>query len=37
MNFAKIATHVFPLEEAETGMKLFMSGDPDCIRVALRP
>jgi threonine dehydrogenase-like Zn-dependent dehydrogenase len=33
----KIATHVFPLEEAEKGMKLFMSGDPDCIRVALRP
>lgn len=33
----KIATHVFPLEQAEEGMKLFMSGDPDCIRVALRP
>ncbi len=33
----KIATHVFPLEEAEMGMKLFMSHDPDCIRVALRP
>jgi len=33
----KITTHVFALEEAEQGMKLFMSGDPDCIRVALRP
>lgn len=33
----KITTHVFPLEEAEKGMKLFMSGDSDCIRVALRP
>jgi threonine dehydrogenase-like Zn-dependent dehydrogenase len=33
----KIATHVFPLEEAEEGMKLFMSGHPDCIRVALKP
>jgi threonine dehydrogenase-like Zn-dependent dehydrogenase len=33
----KIATHVFPLEDTEKGIKLFMSGDPDCIRVALRP
>ena len=33
----KIATHVFPLEKAEAGMKLFMSGDPECIRVALKP
>jgi threonine dehydrogenase-like Zn-dependent dehydrogenase len=33
----KIITHVLPLERGEEGMRLFMEGRPDCIRVALRP
>lgn len=33
----KIVTHVFPMEKAEEGMKFFMSKDPSCIRVALKP
>jgi hypothetical protein len=30
-------THVLPLERGEEGMRFFMEGRPDCIRVALRP
>ncbi|MEI8189510.1 MAG: alcohol dehydrogenase catalytic domain-containing protein [candidate division NC10 bacterium] len=33
----KMITHVLPLERGEEGMRFFMEGRPDCIRVALRP
>lgn len=33
----KMITHVLPLEQGEEGMRFFMEGRPDCIRVALRP
>lgn len=33
----KMITHTFPLERGEEGMRYFMAGHPDCIRVALRP
>jgi threonine dehydrogenase-like Zn-dependent dehydrogenase len=33
----KMITHVLPLEKGEEGMRFFMEGRPDCIRVALRP
>ena len=33
----KMITHVLPLERGEEGMRFFMEGRPECIRVALRP
>jgi threonine dehydrogenase-like Zn-dependent dehydrogenase len=33
----KMITHHFPLEQGEEGMRFFMAGHPECIRVALRP
>jgi len=33
----KMITHVLPLERGEEGMRFFMQGRPECIRVALRP
>jgi threonine dehydrogenase-like Zn-dependent dehydrogenase len=33
----KMITHVLPLERGEEGMRFFMEGRSDCIRVALRP
>ena len=33
----KMITHLFPLERAEEGLRFFMQGTPECIRVALRP
>lgn len=33
----KLITHTLPLERGEEGMRFFMEGRPECIRVALRP
>jgi threonine dehydrogenase-like Zn-dependent dehydrogenase len=33
----KMITHTLPLERGEEGMRFFMAGHPECIRVALRP
>jgi len=33
----KMITHTLPLERGEEGMRFFMEGHPECIRVALRP
>jgi len=30
-------THTLPLERGEEGIRFFMAGQPECIRVALRP
>jgi threonine dehydrogenase-like Zn-dependent dehydrogenase len=33
----KMITHILPLERGEEGIRYFMVGHPECIRVALRP
>ena len=33
----KMITHALPLERGEEGIRFFMAGHPECIRVALRP
>jgi threonine dehydrogenase-like Zn-dependent dehydrogenase len=33
----KMITHHYPLDRGEEGMRFFMAGHPECIRVALRP
>jgi len=33
----KMITHILPLERGEEGIRFFMAGHPECIRVALRP